>query len=158
MIQSLSPALLQCLWSPTGTLFSSQLTNFRMPPYCLTVRLARLNLATWAMVSAAKHFSSSLKPKRSFTIVWRPVEREHNTVTLVMKYRLLIVQTCWKWTEPAAFVSLNDRTCCCSDKMTSALKQSSLESEAFRIVFAKIYQTRTFSLNRLYLPLRSNHD
>lgn len=105
MIDPLSPALLQCLWSPTGTLFSAQLTNFRIPPYCLTVRLALLNLATWAMVSAAKHFSSSLKPRRSFTIVCRPMEQEHKTMTLVIKYHSLFPWTHWKFTEAAAFVS-----------------------------------------------------
>ena len=63
---------------------SSQLTNFRMPPYCLTVRLALLNFATWAMVSAAKHFSSSLKPRRSFTIVCRPMEWRHKILTLAV--------------------------------------------------------------------------
>ena len=51
-------------------------TNFRIPPYCLTVRLALLNLATWAIVSAAKHFSSSLYPSRSLTIVCRPVKNK----------------------------------------------------------------------------------
>ena len=50
-----------------------------MPPNCRTVRLALLSLATFAIVSAARHFSSSLYPWRSLTMVCKP---EEDKVTL----------------------------------------------------------------------------
>ena len=48
------------------------LTSFLIPPCCRTVLLARLNFATLAMVSAAKHLSSLLGSWRIFTMVCRP--------------------------------------------------------------------------------------
>ena len=43
-----------------------------MPPCCRTVRLARRNLATLAIVSAARHFRSLFWSRRILTIVCRP--------------------------------------------------------------------------------------
>ena len=46
-----------------------------MPPLCLTMRLALLNLATLAMVSAARHFSSRFCESRICTSVGRPKQQ-----------------------------------------------------------------------------------
>lgn len=47
-------------------------TSFLIPPYCLTVLLALRNLATLAMVSAAKALRSMTGESRIFTMLCRP--------------------------------------------------------------------------------------
>lgn len=51
------------------------LTSFLIPPWCLTIRRALLNLATLAMVSAAKHFSSLLGDVNICTNIGRPAHK-----------------------------------------------------------------------------------
>lgn len=48
------------------------LTSFLIPAYCLTILLALWNLATLAMVSAAKAFRSLTGESRIFTMLCRP--------------------------------------------------------------------------------------
>ncbi len=48
------------------------LTSLLMPPCCRTILRARLNLATLAMVSAARHFSSLSGESRMDTMVCKP--------------------------------------------------------------------------------------
>ena len=48
------------------------LTSFLMPPYCLTALLALRNLATLAMVSAAKAFRSLTVESKILTMLCRP--------------------------------------------------------------------------------------
>ena len=62
-----------CVWFLHSMFTLSDIhTSFLMPPCCRTVRRARLNLATLAMVSAAKHFRSLSGSRRIFTMVCRP--------------------------------------------------------------------------------------
>ena len=62
-----------CFWFLHSMFTLSDIhTSFLMPPCCRTVRRARLNLATLAMVSAAKHLRSLSGSRRIFTMVCRP--------------------------------------------------------------------------------------
>ena len=49
-----------------------RLTSFFMPPFCLTILLALLNLATLAMVSAARHLRPRTGERSISTSIGRP--------------------------------------------------------------------------------------
>lgn len=55
-----------------------ELTSFLMPPWCLTIRRALLNLATLAMVSAARHLSSLFGDCSICTSIGRPTDHDRN--------------------------------------------------------------------------------
>lgn len=53
-------------------MMSVVLTSLVMPPWCLTAHLALLNLATFAIVSAAKHFRLLCGESSILTIIGKP--------------------------------------------------------------------------------------
>ena len=68
-----------------------------MPRYCRTVLRALLNLATLAMVSAARHFSSLLSfpgASSNFTIVCKPTKRDHSWCLLTDRFTHLFPDRC----------------------------------------------------------------
>ena len=58
-----------------------------MPPFCLTIRLALLNLATLAMVSAARHLRPRLSEARISTSIGKPTRKKKVVkITLILLY------------------------------------------------------------------------
>ena len=53
-------------------------TSFFMPPWCRTIRRALLNLATLAIVSAAKHLSSLFGDCSICTNIGKPTASKYN--------------------------------------------------------------------------------
>ena len=70
------------MMEPIGAQSSSP-TSFLIPPCCLTVRRARLNFATFAIVSAAKHFNSYREIFRYDTIRHLKTNKQFRLVAIL---------------------------------------------------------------------------
>lgn len=122
-------------------------TSFLMPPCCLTVRLALLNLATLAMVSAARHLRSLSGSRKILTMVCRPPRSamaRRIWVFLEISFKILS-DPIWKWNKNLVLNQASNYHCLivfhCNIKSTSPKYQNCEEK------FKRIGVTCTTWLN-----------